>query len=308
MGEVIRLGSRKSPLALAQARMTRDFILEREPDCEVQIVTFTTKGDVMLDRSLQSFGGKGVFTEELERALLDGTIDFGVHSMKDLPQEMPSGLVLAGILPRGDCRDVLIVRDSILKQMELVTDGTVMLRLLPANPVIGTSSARREAQLRGMRSDVQIKGIRGNVQTRLDKLDAGDYDALILAAAGLERLNLGRRCFPFDVQDFVPAPGQGIIALQGAAGAEKLYLVHDKSMLSDLDCLTAERAFAKEFGGGCNVPLGASARNLHGHITLYGFACGERGKAAKDSISGKQANAAELGRMLAARIRKKLEG
>ena len=307
MGKIIRLGSRKSPLALVQAYMARDYILGKTSEYEVEIVTFMTKGDAMLHKSLQSFGRKGVFTEELEQALLEEKIDFGVHSMKDLPYDMPSGFTLAGILPRDDCRDVLVVRESISEKLEPATDGTVMLKMLPANPVIGTSSTRRAAQLKSMRGDVQVREIRGNEQTRKEKLDAGEYDALVLAAAGLERLKMERRRYAFDVQDFIPAPGQGIIALQSTADNDKLALFHDKDVLADLDCLRAERAFAGEFGGGCTLPVGASARILHGQITLYGFACNAWGKSAKDSISGKQINAGELGQMLAARIRKKLE-
>lgn len=243
-----------------------------------------------------------MFTQELERALLDGRIDYGVHSMKDLPYEMPQGLKLAGILPRGDCRDALVLPGE-AAAFPQGTDGAVVLRALPARPVIGTSSTRRAAQVAALRSDAQIVEIRGNIQTRLARLTAGEYDALLLAAAGLERLALAAPFYPFEVQDIVPAPGQGIIALQSREADPDLHL---EGTLPDRDCLYAERAFAREFGGGCTAPVGALARTLHGQLTLYGFASDAQGRFAKDSIAGRETQAEELGRMLAARIRKKL--
>ena len=202
MQELIRIGSRKSRLALVQTDMVKRKIEEAFPDVRVEVVEMSTKGDELLDRSLTSFGGKGVFTKELEEALLDGRIDLAVHSAKDMPMEFPSGLGIGAVLSRGPVEDVLVT-----------CDGTGLCDLKPGS-VVGTSSLRRELQIKKANPLVRIRMIRGNVQTRLRKLSEGQYDAIVLAAAGLERLELsGSREYHYEYLDrsvCLPAAGQAI--------------------------------------------------------------------------------------------------
>lgn len=182
---IIRIGTRKSRLAMIQTELVRDMILEKFPEIEIILVPMSTKGDQMLDRSLSSFGGKGVFTGELEEALLAGAVDMVVHSAKDMPVEFPGGLTLGAVLERANPADVLVTRD-----------GTPA-KELPVGSVIGTSSLRRELQIKQLNPQVRIKLLRGNVQTRLAKLKDGEYDGILLAAAGLERLGIDE---PEDLQ------------------------------------------------------------------------------------------------------------
>ncbi len=248
MQEVIRIGTRKSRLALVQTEIVRKKIEEAFPGVRTEVVEMSTKGDELLDRSLTSFGGKGVFTKELEEALLCGKIDLAVHSAKDMPMEFPEGLKIGAVLARGTAADVLVTRD-----------GTGLTDLTPGS-VVGTSSLRRELQIKKAHPLVRIRMIRGNVQTRLRKLSEGQYDAVVLAAAGLERLGLtekdGYHYEYLDRSVCLPAAGQAILAVESRSGhlEEVLEAVHDRAAAVSL---YAERAYLAAIGGSCNAPAAA---------------------------------------------------
>lgn len=247
----LRIGTRKSRLAMVQTELVRDQILAHFPDMELELVPISTKGDQHLDRSLTSFGGKGVFTRELEEALLRGEIDLAVHSAKDMPMEFPKGLTLGAVLKREDPRDVL------------VTTTGILAKDLPAGSVIGTSSLRRELQIRRINPQVQIRLLRGNVLTRLDKLKKGEYDGILLAAAGLKRLGLTEESGTFleylDTERFIPAPGQGILGVEIRKGelSQIMETIHSPE---DAAMLDAERRYLTILGGSCNAPCAAYCR------------------------------------------------
>ena len=249
----LRIATRKSPLALWQAHYVRDALLAAHPDLEIELVAMTTRGDQILDSPLAKVGGKGLFVKELERAMLDGEADIAVHSMKDVPMEFPEGLGLAVICEREDPADAFVSNDY--------TDFDA----LPEGAVVGTSSFRRQCQLRQRRPDLTIKDLRGNVGTRLGKLDAGEYDAIILAAAGLIRLELEDRIRArLDYQLSLPAGGQGAVGIECRSD--------DQQTLELLACLhhdataarvTAERAVVARLQGGCQVPIASFAEQHH---------------------------------------------
>lgn len=244
----LRIGSRKSKLALIQTEMVRQAILEHFPEVEVEIVEMSTKGDEILDKSLTSFGGKGVFTQELEDALLREDIDLAVHSAKDMPMEFPEGLYIGAVLDRADPRDVVVT-----------TTGVKAADLAPGS-VMGTSSLRRELQIREINPLLRIAMLRGNVQTRLRKLREGQYDAILLAAAGLSRLELDSEqdlYFEYlEPETFLPAAGQGILAVEAKEGRfpEVLKAIHSSEAAL---ALRAERSFLQVLGGSCNAPAAA---------------------------------------------------
>ena len=251
----IRIGTRKSKLALVQTDLVRQRIEAAFPEAEIEIVEMSTKGDEILDKSLTSFGGKGVFTQELEEALLKEEVDLAVHSAKDMPMEFPEGLYIGAVLSRADVRDVL------------VTTTGVKARELPDGSIVGTSSLRRELQIKALNPTVQIRMLRGNVQTRLRKLQEGQYDAILLAAAGLTRLGLekeeGLRFEYLDPESFLPAAGQGILAVEAKKGRfeEVLRAIHCEEAALEL---TAERSFLSAIGGSCNAPAaGLCVREGH---------------------------------------------
>ncbi|MCI9283912.1 MAG: hydroxymethylbilane synthase [Lachnospiraceae bacterium] len=247
----LRIGTRKSRLAMVQTELVRDALLTHFPDMEIELVPISTKGDKQLDRSLASFGGKGVFTRELEEALLRGDVDMAVHSAKDMPVEFPAGLALGAVLCREDPRDVLVTKSGILA------------RNLPAGSVIGTSSLRRELLIRRINPQVQIQLLRGNVQTRLEKLQTGGYDGILLAAAGLKRLGLTKQEGLFleylEPKEFIPAPGQGILGVEIRQGelSEVMSAIHSHK---DAAMLQAEREYLTILGGSCNAPCAAYCR------------------------------------------------
>mgnify|MGYP002512288489 CR=1 FL=1 len=244
----IRIGTRKSRLALIQTEIVKERIEAACPEAEVEVIKLSTKGDELLDRSLTSFGGKGVFTRELEEALLLGKIDLAVHSAKDMPMEFPRGLKIGAVLKRADVRDIFVT-----------TNGRKAADL-PAGSVVGTSSLRRELQIKTVNPLVRIALLRGNVETRLKKLRDGQYDGILLAAAGLERLKLLKETDLhleyLDPDTFLPAAGQGILAIEAKEG-------HLTEVLSAIHCqeaalaLEAERSFLTEIGGSCNAPAAA---------------------------------------------------
>ncbi|PTQ53447.1 MAG: Porphobilinogen deaminase [Hydrogenibacillus schlegelii] len=255
------LASRKSPLALAQSEGVRALLESRYPALRVRIAPYVTEGDRRLEATLAKIGGKGLFVKELERAMLSGEADFAVHSLKDVPAMLPEGLALVAILARGPVEDVLITRDG------------RELNALPPGAVVGTSSLRRTVLLRRLRPDLDVRPLRGNVDTRLRRLMAGDFDAIVLARAGVERLGLDVRSVPLDPTAFIPAVGQGALAIEARRG--------DGAVLRWLEpfddaptrrAVEAERAFLARLGGSCQVPLGAYGTvEVDGTVTLRGF-------------------------------------
>lgn len=253
MKKTIRIGTRKSLLALVQTDIVKDALQRAFPETEIEIVKIDTKGDQILDRALTSFGGKGVFTVELEAELLSGAIDIAVHSAKDMPMRFPEGLGIGAVLSRADARDTFVT-----------LDGTKLADLAPGS-VVGTSSLRRELQIKKINPAVQVKMLRGNVQTRLRRLQEGRYDGIILAAAGIERLGCDQEEGFFyeylDPERFLPAAGQGILAVESRTDDmemnEMLAAIHD----GEAACLlAAEREFLKTIGGSCNAPAAAYCR------------------------------------------------
>jgi hydroxymethylbilane synthase len=254
------LGTRGSALALTQSNFIRGE-LERLHGVRCELRTITTTGDVHLDTPLPVIGGKGVFTAELESALRDGTIDLAVHSLKDLPTAPVDGIVIGAIAGREDARDVLISRSR------------ARLHELPAGAVVGTSSSRRAAQLRAARPDFRLRDIRGNVDTRLRKVEAGDYDAIVLAAAGLKRLGFEARATEsLALEVMLPAPAQGALAVQCRADdPATLQLIAALDDACARRAVTAERAFLQALGGGCAAPVAAFAVDDGRQIEMRGL-------------------------------------
>jgi len=247
------IASRESRLALWQSEHVRAQLQRAHPGCQVDILGMTTRGDQILDRSLSKVGGKGLFVKELEAALADGRADLAVHSAKDVPMELPEGFELAAIGEREDARDAFVCGQGNAQYATLAD--------LPAGAVVGTSSLRREAQLRARYPALQVASLRGNVLTRLDKLDRGDYQAIILAAAGLKRLDLADRIRSYlEPADSLPAPGQGALAIEVRAGradlAQWLAPLHHAESAA---CVRAERALSRALSGSCQLPLAAYA-------------------------------------------------
>jgi len=243
----LRIISRKSPLAMWQAEHVRSRLCALHPGLKVELIGITTRADTFLDSSLASMGGKGVFVKELEQALLEDAADLAVHSMKDVTIDFPDGLSLPIMLVREDPRDVL------------VSNSADKLAQLPVGARVGTSSLRRRCQLRALRPDLKFLDIRGNVGTRLNKLDAGQFDALILAAAGIKRLGLASRiqsCLP--VMQVLPAVGQGALGLElRADDAETFSLLEPLHDANTHRCVAAERAVSRKVNGGCHAPIAA---------------------------------------------------
>lgn len=295
------IGSRGSRLALWQAENARDRLLALNPGLQIQIDVIKTTGDVKPD-PLSVIGGKGVFTKELEDALLDKRIDIAVHSLKDLPTIIPSGLALSAICEREDPRDALVL--PLDRNFSSLLD-------LPANSVVGTSSQRRLAQLKALRSDVVVKDLRGNVDTRVRKLDEGQYDALILASAGLIRLGLETRISAaIRTDEMLPAVGQGAIAIEiraddGVAIEATAKLNHRET---ELAC-RAERAFLRSLGGGCQFPIAAHAVVKDDTLSLEGLVARPDGSAfIRDQLAGHLGRPEELGSNLADRLLKQGAG
>jgi len=257
----LTIGTRASKLALVQTDIVRASLLRLRPDLDIRIEHITTRGDVVQDRPLSEIGGNGLFITQIEDALRAGRIDLAAHSAKDLPSTLLPDMVLPTFLPRADARDVLISRDNAL------------LTRLPIGARVGTSSPRRTCQLRSLRPDLTLLDIRGNVDTRLRKLDEGQYDAIVLAAAGLERLGLLDRVTEWlDPQAFVPAVGQGALAIE--VRADDSFMLELARGLNDPDTSTAvraERAFLARLGGGCSLPVGAYATFVEGKLNITGL-------------------------------------
>lgn len=245
--DIVRIATRKSPLALWQAEFVKAQLEHFHPNIKVELVTMVTKGDKILDTPLAKVGGKGLFVKELETAMLEGRADIAVHSMKDVPVEFPKGLGLEVICEREDPRDAFV--SNTFKSIDELPEGSV----------VGTSSLRRQCQIRAARPDLIIRDLRGNVGTRLGKLDAGEYDAIILAAAGLIRLEMNERIASLiEPEQSLPAVGQGAVGIECREDDERI-----KALLAPLEHLEtrqrvlAERAVNKRLEGGCQVPIGS---------------------------------------------------
>lgn len=289
----LKIGTRESKLALAQAAQLADYLAAH--GVPARLVPMKTSGDVILDRSLAEIGGKGLFVRELDRALLEGRTDVSVHSCKDLPMEVPAQLPLLGFSRRADARDALV----------LPAGCGEWDRSRP----VGCSSPRRMLQLRMLYPDVQFVTMRGNVLTRLAKLDGGACGALVLAAAGLERLGLsGRISRAFEPQEMLPAAGQGILCVQGRAGENYTCLAGFCDAQAGAEAL-AERAFVRALGGGCTSPIAAYAQARGAELELTGLCCDESGaRSCRGSLTGPALEAQALGERLAVQLRGALNG
>ena len=297
MARPLVIGSRGSKLALWQAEQARDHLRVLNPAIDIRIEIIKTTGDVKND-PLSVIGGKGVFTKELEDALLDGRIDLAVHSLKDLPTILPSGLSISAICEREDARDALVLRSDLR-----IEDSSLLN--LPQRAVVGTSSQRRLAQLKALRGDAVVKDLRGNVDTRIRKLDEGQYDAVILASAGLVRLGLRDRITArIPTSEILPAVGQGAIAIETRSDDE--FAVETTARLDHretrLACL-AERAFLRGLGGGCQLPIAAHAVIEADQLMLDGLVAKPDGsEILRDSLRGRADEAEEVGSKLAIQL------
>ena len=289
----LRIATRKSPLALWQANFVKDRLEALYPDLRVELVPMSTQGDKILDTPLAKVGGKGLFVKELETAMLEGRADIAVHSMKDVPVEFPEGLGLHTICEREDPRDAF------------VSNRFDRIDALPQGAVVGTSSLRRQCQLRAARPDLVIRDLRGNVNTRLAKLDAGEYDAIILAAAGLKRLEMAHRITAFiEPEQSLPANGQGAVGIECRLDDVELHallapLEHAETRIRVL----AERAMNRALQGRCQVPIAAYALVQGDEIWLRGLVGSPDGtQVIRDEIRGPLTDGEALGHTLAQRL------
>jgi len=284
------IASRESALAMWQARHIQNRLQSLYPDTEVTILGMTTTGDQILDTPLAKVGGKGLFVKELETALADGRADLAVHSMKDVPMNLPEGFILAATGEREDPRDAFVSNDY------------ASLEDLPANSIVGTSSLRRQSQLQARFPHLKIESLRGNLQTRLRKLDEGQYAAIILAAAGLIRLELGDRIRQFIAPEHsIPAVGQGALGIEISADRPDLIAVLAPLNHPDTQvCVEAERGMSRTLAGSCTVPLGAYAVCEADSIRMTGFVASVDGKQMLvETAVGSRVNAEALGKALA---------
>jgi len=286
----IVIASRESALALWQAEFIKRWLIELYPQSEISILGMTTRGDQILNISLSKIGGKGLFIKELEQAMAEGRADIAVHSMKDLPMNMPPGFALAAIAEREDPRDAF------------VSNHYKSLDALPAGSVVGTSSLRRESQLRAHFPYLQVQPLRGNVQTRLRKLDEGQYAAIILAAAGLKRLGLADRITTVLSPELsLPAVGQGALGIECLS--ERTDLIELMKPLHHIrtgQCVESERAMSRELGGSCQVPLGGFAEIIEGKLVLRGFVASPDGsRMLSTQLNGDPATGETMGKHLA---------
>jgi len=286
------VGTRGSALAMTQTESVVASLRALHHGLEVRVQRITTKGDVMRDVPLARIGGRGVFVDAIEDALRQREIDFAVHSAKDLPSRVPDELAIAAFLERADPRDVLVSRGGSLLE-------------LPAGARVGTSSLRRVSLIRALRPDVQTSDLRGNVDTRLRKLDAGDYDAIVLAGPGLTRLGLASRVTEWlPVDSFLPSPGQGALAIEVRADdAELRHLIRPLAHAPTEAALAAERAFLAQLGVGCAAAVGAYASVGRGdQLTLRAMIGAPDGRSVRGEAADRAARATELGESLAERL------
>lgn len=289
MNKTIKIGSRDSRLAVAQTQIVIDFLESRGVPCS--LVTMKTTGDIILDRALDKIGGKGLFVKELDRALIDGTVDLTVHSLKDLPMEQNPDLPVIAFSARANPFDALVLADGACE--------------IDFSRPIGCAGARRRIQLKKLFPECTVAGVRGNVITRLQKLDSGEYSALVLASAGLDRLDLlSRASRIFTADEMIPSAGQGVLAVQARAD-------FDASLLLDFDDRDArdtslcERAFVAALDGGCSSPVAAYATLDDETITLRGMYVDENENTSLAEITGDRADGVQIGRELALAMKKR---
>lgn len=292
-GKTVRIATRHSPLAMWQANFVKDELLKHHPDLTVELLAMKTKGDIILDTPLAKVGGKGLFVKELEVAILEGRADIAVHSIKDVPVDFPEGLGLSVICEREDPRDAF------------VSNHFQSLEDLPQGAVVGTSSLRRQCQLRELRPDLQIKDLRGNVNTRLAKLDDGQYDAIILAAAGLIRLQFTERIASYiEPEVSLPAVGQGAVGIECRLDDQAtIALLQPLEDANTRVRVTAERAMNLALQGGCQVPIGSFALLQGEQVYLRGLVGSVDGKQIiRKEITGLHKDAEQLGLALAQQL------
>ncbi|CAB3949908.1 hydroxymethylbilane synthase [Achromobacter insolitus] len=280
------IATRASRLALWQAEHVRDRLRTLYPACAVELLTLTTRGDQILDRTLSKVGGKGLFVKELENALLDGRADLAVHSLKDVPVDLQAPFELCAVLDRADPRDAFVsnTHDSLAD--------------LPAGAIVGTSSLRRESQIRARYPKLVVKPLRGNLDTRLGKLDKGEYDAIVLAAAGLERLDLSARIRSLlEPADSLPAAGQGALGIEIRDDRDDMRAWLAPLVSADTtSCVVAERAVSRKLGGSCQVPLAAYAEIAGGTLSLRALVASPDGvRVVRTAHSGPVADAQSIG-------------
>lgn len=290
---ILRIATRKSPLALWQSEHVADRLRQAHPGLQVELVPMSTRGDEILDRSLAAIGGKGLFLKELELAMLRGDADCAVHSLKDVPMELEAPFVLPAILTRADSADAF------------VSNTYASLDALPQGACVGTSSLRRQAQLRALRPDLQSRDLRGNVNTRLAKLDAGEYDAIILACAGLERLELGARIRDRLVApQWLPAPAQAAVAIECRQDdADTIALLKALDDAATRTCVEAERAMNRALDGSCHVPVAGLAQWRGEDLWLQGLVGGVAdGRAVRAQAQGPANDPEALGQEVARQL------
>lgn len=294
MSRNLRIATRQSPLALWQAHHVRKLLEDQHPALHVDLVPMTTRGDQMLASPLSKVGGKGLFVKELEQALLDGRADIAVHSMKDVPMDFPAGLGLGAICAREDPSDAL------------VSSRYVALTDLPPGSLVGTSSLRRQCQIRNQYPQIRVVDLRGNVNTRLARLDRGDYDVIVLATAGLLRLGMSERIAArLTPEESLPAAGQGAVGIECRLDDHRVQeLLGPLNHKDTLDCVTAERAMNRRLQGGCQVPIACYAQlTEEGNMQVRGLVGSPDGsKIIRDQVSGPRADAEQLGNRLAEKL------
>ncbi len=293
MENTIKIGTRGSQLALYQANLTKKILLDKFPQTTVEIVIIKTKGDKILDVALSKIGDKGLFTKELETALLENEVDIAVHSLKDLPTTLPEGLKLGAVLQRGEFRDALVSKDG------------RKLTELNENDVIATSSLRRQAGLLRQNKNFKIVDIRGNVETRLRKMEDGYCDAMIMAAAGLQRLNLEKYITEIiEPEVIIPATSQGVIAIESRKNDERIdAFLKEINHPATWNAIETERGFLRKIEGGCQVPVGCYTKIEGEKITIKGFVAAIDGtEYLSDSETGLIANGKATGEKLAEKL------
>lgn len=291
----IIVGSRDSKLAVMQTELVMNQIRRYNPNLELELVTLKTTGDLILDKTLDKIGGKGLFVKELDQALIDGRIDIAIHSLKDMPMEVSEDLPIVALPTRGDARDVLVLPEG--ETLESLDRDKYLSN-------IGSSSNRRKLQLENLYGDVKITPVRGNIITRLAKLDRGEYSSLILAAAGLQRVGLENRISKyFSVEEMIPSAGQGILSIQARKDLDVSFLQGVNDPIS-MYCAIAERSFVRVLNGGCSSPIAAHARVIGNEIKLVGLHYNEKTKEhIIDTIVGDVLKAEALGETLADKLR-----
>ena len=292
----IKIGTRGSKLALTQANLVADSLKKTDSGISVEICIIKTSGDIMQDVSLTKIGGKGVFVKEIEDALLSGTVDLAVHSMKDVPTEIPAGLIFAGVMKREDARDVLVSKNN--KKIEF----------MPRGARIGTGSLRRASQLLAVLPDLAIVSLRGNLETRLKKIETENLQGIILAAAGMKRMGLTEKISQYlPVETMLPAVGQGALGLQIREADHELgKIVAKLNHESTAAEVMAERSFLRHLGGGCLLPIAAFGKLEGDKLTLEGLVAAPNGDSIiRDKVRGAIAEAEELGKKLAEMILEK---